>query len=124
MYQLLSQEENRNKFAAVTNEGARTDIVFTTRVSQVPVSGGARVPVVTETISLARQKDVSCPDTACIKSYVGESAKITLSGVRGGSDDMTSMIDEVIRLLGIWRGSYKGDQGMLPPGTATFPVGP
>lgn len=123
-YQLLSQEENRNKFASLTNEGVRTDVVFTTRVSQVPVAGNLKVPVVTETVSLARQKDVSCPDDACAKSYIGESCKIVLSGERGDTTELTALIDEAIRLLGIWRSSYNGDHGMLPPGNATFPVVP
>ena len=119
-YQNVSQQTDRSEFVSVTNEGDVNKLAFTAKVSQVPVAGGQKVPVVTDTVSLVTQKDVSCPDDACVASYVGNNVKITLTAVRGDTAAFTALLDETVRVLGLWRSTYNADVGVLPPPVATF----
>lgn len=123
-YQNIGQTDNSNKFVSVSSEGQTTELSFTAKTTQVTVAAGQKIPVVTDTISLVRQKDVSCPDSVCQTAYIGNNVKITFTAVRGDSEAFTDLIGETVRILSAWRQQYNADIGILPPLVATFAATP
>lgn len=119
-YQNVSNQNGRVKFVAVTNEGDEFELYTNTTTASVPVAGGARIPMVTQKLSLQTAKDVSCDEGQCVKSYVGNGVKIEFTGVRGDSESIGALITEAKRILDLWRTQYKADLGMSPPVHATF----
>lgn len=122
-YQNVSNQNGRVKFVAVTNEGVDYELYTNTTLASVPVAGGARVPVVTQKMSLQTQKDVSCDETQCTKAYIGNGVKIEFTGNRGDTAGISALITEAQRILSLWRTQYKADLGMAPPVHATFSDG-
>lgn len=106
-------------FVSVTNEGALTEAIFTSKVTSVPIAGGRKVPVITDTLTIARDKDVSCPESECVEAVLGNNVKITFTALRGDTAAVTSLVNEAHRLLGLWR-AMNADYGILPPATTDF----
>lgn len=121
VYQNTSVMDGKARFVSVTTEGDVTEAIFTSKVTSVPVAQGAKVPMVTDTLTVARQKDVSCPDDTCAKAYVGNNVKINVTAQRGDTAAITALLDEAQRLLDAWR-AMNADFGILPPASATFPT--
>lgn len=120
-YQNTSVMDGKARFVSLTNEGAVTEAIFTSKSTQVAVGQGIKTPMVTDTLTVARSKDVSCPDSLCPNVYVGNNVKINITAVRGDTAAITAMVTEAIRLLNAWR-AMNADYGLLPPATSTFPV--
>lgn len=118
-YQNTSVNDGKARFVSVTNEGALTVAIFTSKVTSVPIAGGRKVPVVTDTLTVARNKDVSCPGSECTEAVLGNNVKITFTALRGDTAAVTSLIDEAQRLLDLWR-AMNADYGILPPANTDF----
>lgn len=120
-YQNTSISDGKARFVSVTTKGEITEAYFTSKVTGVSVAGNRKIPVVTDTVTVARQKDVSCADSECVEAYIGNNVKVSFTAQKSDSAAITSLIDETIRLLGLWR-SMHADHGIVPPASATFGV--
>ena len=120
VYQNTSVMDGKARFVSIATNGDVTEAIFTSKSTQVPVGQGIKTPMVTDTLTLARPKDVSCPDASCTKVFVGNNVKINVTAVRGDTAAITAMLTEAIRLLNAWR-AMNADYGILPPATSTFP---
>ena len=120
-YQNTSVMDGKARFVSISTQGDVTEAIFTSKSTQVPVGQGIKAPMITDTLTVARPKDVACPADSCAKVYVGNNVKINVTAVRGDTAAITALVTEAIRLLTAWR-AMNADYGVLPPATSTFPV--
>lgn len=121
MYQNVTNENGRSKFVGVDNQGNITELYFASKSAQLPIGGGARIAAVSNALTIARQKDVTCQEESCARQFIGNNVKIAYTIEKSDSVAAVALLDEAIRVLGIWRQQH-ADQGILPAPMTTFAV--
>lgn len=119
-YQNVSNDQGKTKFVSVDANGAVTELFTRSKTASTPVAGGARVTTVTQALSLQRVKDVSCDETSCAKSFIGNGVKIEFTAVKGDSTTIDALMAEAQRVIALWRTTMNADHGMSPPVSSTF----
>ena len=121
-YQNIGFAPGRSTFAKVTTEGTNDELIFTSKATSVPVSGG-KVQMVAASVTLNHAKDVTISEAAdAPKAFVNNSVKLSYNVVKGDSTAFLSLMAEVERVVTAARAQYNLDNGLVPTGTATFPL--
>ena len=121
-YQNIGFAPGRSTFAKVTTEGTNDELIFTSKATSVPVSGG-KVQMVAASVTLNHAKDVTISEAAdAPKAFVNNSVKLSYNVVKGESTAFLGLMAEVDRVVTAARAQYNLDNGLVPTGTATFPL--
>lgn len=121
-YQNIGFAPGRSTFAKVTTEGTNDELIFTSKATSVPISGG-KVQMVSSSVTLNHAKDVTISEAVdAPKAYVNNSVKLSYNVVKGDGTAFLALMDEVERVTAAARTQYNLDNGLVPTGTATFPA--
>lgn len=106
--------------ATFVEVGEQTDSLLTiqNKVGSFTPTPGSKVEMVSGTIRVS----VPAEDTPCGASCatkILESAEIRYNFRKGGTN-LTALVDEVVRVLGIAVSDYHLNIGLVPPSEATF----